>query len=132
MTRTSEMIQSNYLKKEDVGEDGTVVTVRSFELVNVAPKGEPREEKWTMTFDEFDKPMVLNSTNIKLAEKALGSDETDDWIGKKLVIYNDPNVSFGKELVGGIRIRAHRKAAAPREVPARNREPDSDPRYKDE
>jgi hypothetical protein len=134
MTRTSEMIQSNYLKKEDVGEDGTIVTVRSFERVNVAQKGEAPDEKWTMQFDEFEKPMVLNSTNIKLAEKALGSDETDDWIGKKLIVYNDPNVSFGKELVGGIRIKAYRKAAPPRELPTKQRqsEADDDARFGDD
>ncbi len=134
MTRTSEMIQSNYLKKEDVGEDGTIVTVRSFERVNVAQKGEAPDEKWTMQFDEFEKPMVLNSTNIKLAEKALGSDETDDWIGKKIIVYNDPNVSFGKELVGGIRIKAYRKAAPPRELAARKTvaPEDDDARFGDE
>ena len=132
MPRTSEMIESKYLKKEDVGEDGTVVTVASFEKVNVAIQGDPAEYRWTMRFEEFDKPMVLNSTNIKLCEKALGSDDTDHWIGKKIVVFNDPNVSFGKELVGGIRVRAHRRAAAPREIPARGREPDADPRYRDE
>jgi hypothetical protein len=132
MPKTSEMMQSNYLKKEDVGEDGTIVTIRDFQQVNVAAKGEPEEVKWTMTFDEFEKPLVLNSTNIKLAENALGSDDTDDWIGKKIIVYSEPNISFGGKLVGGIRIKAHRKAAPPREIPARGREPDQDPRYKDE
>lgn len=113
--KTHEMIESKYLKKEDVGEDGTIVTVSNFERVNVAAKGDMPEMRWTIQFEEFDKPMVLNSTNIKLAEKACGSDDTDDWIGKKLIVYNDPSISFGKEIVGGIRIKAYRKAGAPRQ-----------------
>lgn len=119
MPRTSEMIESKYLKKEEVGEDGTIVTIAAFEKVNVALEDAPAEWKWTMSFREFDKPMVLNSTNINLCEKALGSDNTDDWIGKKVIVYNEPNISFGGKLVGGIRIRAHRQASAPREIPAR-------------
>src|SRR6266446_1255158 len=107
MPRTSEMIESKYLKKEDVGEDGVIVTISKFERVNVAIEGEPHEYKWTMYFDEFDKPMVLNSTNINLCEKALGSDNTDDWVGKKIIVYNEPNISFGNKLVGGIRVKAH-------------------------
>jgi len=114
--KTSTMIESKYLTKDDAGEDGTVVTIKAFERVNMAQEGKPAEHKWVMYFREFPKGMVMNGTNIQLAEKALGSDETDDWIGKKIIIYDDPNVSFGKELVGGIRIRAHRQAAPPRQV----------------
>ena len=116
MPKTSEMIESKYLKKEDVGEDGTVVTIVSVERVNVAKQDQKAEYKWTLLFEEFDKPMVLGPTNIRLAEKALGSDDTSDWQGKKIVVFNDPNITFGGEVTGGIRIRAHRKAAAPREI----------------
>ena len=129
MPRTSEMIESNFLKKEDVGEDGTIVTVADVGKTNVARKDEEPEYRWTMTFWEFAKPMVLNSTNIKLAEKALGSDDTDDWLNKKLILYNDPNVTFGKELVGGIRIKAYRKAGPPREVPPKAPIDESDPPF---
>jgi hypothetical protein len=114
------MIESKYLKKEDVGEEGTIVTIASFERVNVAMENEPPEYKWTMRFEEFDKPMVLNSTNINLCEQIFDSDNTDDWQGKKIIVYNEPNISFGNKLVGGIRIRAHRKAAPPREMAGRS------------
>jgi hypothetical protein len=114
--KTHEMIQSNYLKKEDVGEDGTIVTISGFDKVNVARADEPEDWKFTMSFGEFEKPMVLNATNIQLCEKALGSDDTDDWIGKQIIVYNEPNISFGNKLVGGIRVKAYRKAGAPRQV----------------
>jgi len=117
--KTSDMMESKFLRKDDVGEDGTIVTVGRIDRVNVAMQGDPPEYRWTMQFDEFDKPMVLNSTNIKLAEKIFASDDTDEWIGKKLIAYNDPNITFGKDIVGGIRLKAYRKAAPPREMPGK-------------
>jgi len=43
--------------------------------------------------------------------KACGSEDTDDWIGKQVIVFVDENVSFGGELVGGLRIRKHKVAA---------------------
>jgi hypothetical protein len=36
----------------------------------------------------------------------MGSDNTDDWIGKQIVLFVDPSVSFAGKIVGGIRLRA--------------------------
>lgn len=119
MPRTGEMIESNYLKKEDFDEDGTIVTVRKFERKNVAKETDLPEFKWIMYFKEYDKGIVLNSTNIQLAEAAFGSDNTDDWEGKEIIIYVDPNVSYQGKLIGGLRLRAHRKAGPPKSATPR-------------
>ena len=100
--KTSELKQSKYLKKEDCGEDGILVTITSLKQENVAPDNKPEELKWVMSFREC-KPLVLNGTNSRLIEKALGSDETDDWMNKQIVLFNDENVTFGDEVVGGVR-----------------------------
>jgi hypothetical protein len=121
MANIKEMLPSNYLKQSDFPED-YVVTVRSIERKNIAMDGKPAEYKWLAKFAEFEKPMVLNSTNIQLMAKACGSDDTDDWAGKQVIVYVDENVSFGGELVGGLRIRKHKQSApaAPlRAAPAR-------------
>ena len=68
-------------------------------------QGQPPEMKWVVHFSEC-KPLVLNSTNGQLISNALSSPETDDWAGKQIVLYNDPNVSFGGKLTGGVRARA--------------------------
>jgi hypothetical protein len=122
MPKVSEMIESKFLKKEDVnGETGILVTISGCFEINVAlPSAEP-VMKWGLSFEELDKPMVLNSTNINMCAKACGSENTDDWMGKKVVLYEDPNVSFGGKLVGGIRLRAQRKQTAP-VVPERKQE----------
>lgn len=114
MPKISEMMESKFLKKEDVnGQSGILVTIAHLAQANVAMQGADPEMKWTMFFEELDKPMVLNSTNIHLTANICGSDDTDDWTGKKVVLYEDPTVSFGGKLVGGIRIRAPRTQTAP-------------------
>jgi hypothetical protein len=106
MPRVSDMIDSKYLKQADVP-DPVIVTVQKIGKINIAKEGDPPEDKWAVRFKEFNKPMLLNSTNIKLLEKACGSDDTDDWPGKEVVLYTDESVSFGGQVVGGLRIRKH-------------------------
>ena len=104
MPNINQMIESKYLKQSDV--DGEVeVTIVKIGQINVAREDEQEELKWAARFEEFKKPMVLNSTNLQLLAKACGSEESDDWIGKKVTVYADPNVSFGGKLVGGLRIK---------------------------
>lgn len=107
--RTSDMIDSKYLKQGDVP-DPVIVTIGKLGRINIAKEGDPPEEKWAMRFKEFPKPMLLNATNIKLLEKACGSDDTDDWIGKEVILYNDENVTYGGQIVGGLRIRKQQAA----------------------
>lgn len=118
MPRTSEMVQSKYLKTADVP-DPVIVTVTKVGRVNMAKEDAAPEYKWAIRFKEFDKPMVLNSTNIKIAEKVFGSDDTDEWADKEIVLFTDENVTFGGELVGGLRFKGKEKEpvkAAPRKA----------------
>lgn len=116
--------KSKYLKTQDVPEP-VLVTIKDIELANVAKEGERRDERPVVTFREMEKPMVFNATNLKRAAKALGSEETDDWLGKKLVLYTDEDVEYAGEIVGGLRVRAQKK---PQTEPV----DDPDPRFKDE
>jgi len=107
--RIGEMKESKYLKKEDAG-TGKLVTIISLEQQNVAMEDQSPDMKWIIHFKEFTKGMVLNWTNIQLLSKAVGSEETEDWIDRQVVVYEDPNVGYGGKIVGGIRIREVRKA----------------------
>jgi len=113
MAKIGEMIESKYLKQSDV-EDDIVVTVEKVGKSNVARKDDDPEYKWLIRFAEFAKPMVLNATNIKRLAKACDSEDTDDWIGKQVVLFVDPDVEFAGNVVGGLRIRAHKEP--PRQV----------------
>ena len=127
----SHLKQSKYLTRADAGA-GILVTIKEIFQDNVAKEGAPEEMKWCMSFNEVEKPMVLNSTNGQAVAAITGSEETDDWIGRKVVLYDDPNVSFGGKLVGGIRIRAPRGqaakaiAAAPKPAPVAQPEASDD------
>ena len=126
--KTSEMIPSKYLKQSDIP-DPVIVTIRGLKQVNVAQDDQPEEIKWAIKFDEFEKPMILNSTNIHVAAKVLRAEDTDDWIGKEIVLYNDESVSYGGKTTGGLRFRGQDKVPirAPARVPGEDREEDKIP-----
>jgi hypothetical protein len=113
-THISQLKQSKFLTRADVGK-GALVTIREIIQENVAMEGSEPDMKFCLVFDEKEKPMVLNSTNGQIIAAITGSEDTDDWTGKKIVLYDDPTVSFGGKLVGGIRCRAPRPPAG---VPA--------------
>lgn len=110
--RASEMIESKYLKQSDI-EGEVIVTIKKIGQGNVAQDDQPEELKWMIMFTEFKKPMVLNSTNIQLLERICG-EETDEWPGQEVIVYVDPNVSFGGKVTGGLRIKSAKPAAAPK------------------
>lgn len=107
----NELIPSKYLKQSDVPEE-TLVTVQGLKKVNVAREDDDPDYKFVIKFAEFEKPMVLNSTNIKRLGKALG-DETDGWKGGQVMLYVDPDIEFGGNIVGGLRIRAAKAPSKP-------------------
>lgn len=118
----AQLKNSQFLKKEDVGA-GLLVTIKDCTQENVALPGAPEELKWALHFNELEKPLILNQTNGGIIQSILGSAESDDWIGKKIVLYTDPNVSFGGKITGGIRVRAPRNQPAPAKAAARPQAP---------
>jgi len=109
----SALKQSNFLTRAEVGK-GVLLTIRQITQENVAKQGAPEELRWCLHFDEVEKPMVLNSTNGQIIAGITKSEDTDTWPGQKIVAYDDPNVSFGGKLVGGIRVRAPKNQPAPK------------------
>lgn len=111
---------SKYLTKEDV-DPRKLVTIRKFAMETIEGRGKS-EDKWILYFAEFEKGMVLNPTNQKLMQMALGltpDSDTNDALGKKIVIWNDPSVQdLNGELVGGIRIRKANLNPAAQAAPA--------------
>jgi hypothetical protein len=110
--KITQMMGGKYLKKDDCIPD-LLLTIRGFEEENVAPDDKPREMKWVMYFEETDKGLVMNSTNLQLAAIALNSQDTDDWVGQKIVAFNDPAVQYAGKITGGVRLRPPRQAKKP-------------------
>ena len=121
----NDLKDSRFLTKHDVEPD-KLVTIKSYEKADVSMQSQPSKIKWTLSFEELDKSMVLNATNGQLMAMiardvyGVSIDVTEDedgslcptnqqfrnWIGKQVILYNDKTVSFGNEMTGGIRIKA--------------------------
>ena len=118
MPDISQMAESKFLKRADVGA-GKLLTIESVVQKNVAKQNEAPENKWCVSFLEVDKPLVLNRVNSELIAMITGERNSDNWGGFKIVAYDDPSISYGGKLVGGIRVRAPRGAAAQKPPPAK-------------
>jgi hypothetical protein len=91
----------SYLKQDDFDEPA-VLTISGAEGTRFEDED---KEKLVLYFDELDKGLVCNATNITLLISLTGSDDTDDWVGKQVTVYADKSIMFAGKKVGGLRIR---------------------------
>lgn len=111
----------NYLKAADL--NGKRVTV-TFEEITVEEMKGDGQKKLVAAFAGKDKKLIINRTNADTITDILGTDETEDWIGKSVVLFPS-KTSFQGKRVDCIRVDAVRRAAtAP---PARPVAPPSPP-----
>jgi hypothetical protein len=102
MPKISELKESRYLKKEDCPLN---LTISHLENENVG-LGDNEDIRWVMYFNETDKGLILNTTNGQIMAENFGSEEMNDWIGKKVDLYNDRNVTYAGKRVGGVRVKS--------------------------
>lgn len=112
---------SKFLGKNDVTEDGLVLTIRGFKYESIKTD-EGTEDKVVLHFVEDVKPFVLNRTNAQLLAVCTGARTAGEAKGKKIVVYLDPTVAYGGRVTGGLRIKkapsAPRAPAAAAPAPA--------------
>lgn len=95
----------NYLKADELkGKPDLTVTVKEVKVESVG-RGDSAEDKPVVYFKELEKGLCLNQVNAQAVAEALGSKEIESWTAKQVVLYVDPNVTFGGKRVGGIRVR---------------------------
>jgi hypothetical protein len=91
---------SKFLKKEDAPQP------KLFTVRDVIREKVGEDQKFIMYFEEEEKGLVLNKTNIVMASDTFGSDDSDNWVGRKIVLYTDPKVQdLNGNIVGGLRLR---------------------------
>lgn len=126
MPHIDQFSESRYLKRADVG-SGKLLTISECVQENVAKEGAKPEMKWVLHFADEEKGMVCNPTNAQLIAMVSGINNSDDWEGVKIVLYDDPSISFGGKLVGGIRVRAPKGSKPrPQAQPAQAQEEEED------
>lgn len=94
---------SRFLKAADFPEPKLMVIEHVAE--ESVGMGDVKETKPVVYFVDTAPGIVCGPTVIGQLIEALGSDETDDWIGCPIVVYNDPSIQFQGRKVGGIRFR---------------------------
>jgi hypothetical protein len=119
-----------YLKSTELTEAGENFVITGVtEEVLPNRDGTPGDTRFILALDGA-KPLVLNKINIRRLVAAFNSNESDEWISKTIQLYLDPDVEFGGEVVGGIRLRAvpvkKRRPKTPKAVPVAADETDED------
>lgn len=100
--KLNEAYPSKYLTAEDLDGRDITVTIEDVTLENMG-QGQKKENKLMITMVGKKKAFICNKTNANTIAKILGSDDTDDWIGKKIII-GPREVEFQGEMVMSIRV----------------------------
>lgn len=83
---------SEYLKAADL----TKATVFTIASVTIETLGE--DKKPVLHFKGTDKALALNKTNAAIICEVLGTEETEDWVGKRISIYPTKTEYQGKRV----------------------------------
>lgn len=70
--------------------------------------GAPPERVPLMHLREFDRPMVLNSTNGQLISMMYGTPDTREWEGKRIILMRGMTTNKQGQPCYGIRVKPHR------------------------
>jgi hypothetical protein len=108
------------LKQRDI-QAPYVAIIADVRLETLTDRRGNQDEQYVVYFTT-GKPMKFNVINRSIVVAAYGK-QREDWIGKPIEIYVDPNVYMGAERTGGIRVsiptdNSHRHAAAPASPPS--------------
>jgi hypothetical protein len=100
---------SKYIKVEDLQGRRVTATIDSVTVEEIG-QGDDKDTKPVVYFFGKEKGLALNRTNAATLTDILGTDETDDWHGKRIVLYPDKTMFQGKRVAC---IRVAEAPAAP-------------------
>lgn len=106
MPKVSDVFQSNFLQADvDVPdlEDGGIVLRISNGEIETFKNNNKEEIKIVLSFHGTDKRLVVNKTNANTLTDLFKSDDTDDWIDKRVKLYSK-DVEYQGKMVRGIRV----------------------------
>lgn len=102
--KANELCPSPNLQALDIGTelgDSVNVTIKGFDKSEV---GKEKQIRSRLFVEEFDRPLVINRTNVKALIDLYGND-TADWIGQQFNLYVS-ETSFQGDTVRCLRVRA--------------------------
>ena len=100
-----EFVGGTYIKKDDVVDGPLRFTIHGVSKATFeARNGRPESTVLQLEFDDEKKFSLGTKINVKILIGAFGR-KTEAWIGREVELFFDPNVAFGGNLVGGVRVR---------------------------
>jgi len=84
-----------------------------------------------ITFDEIEQQLTLNKGNYLMVKENTGTRETDEWVGKKIVLYGTRDLNPKGEMVDVVRIRPPEREVK-RVVPGKKQYDERNPPPSDE
>lgn len=111
--KTNDVYAGNFLKADSLkGDGGNYNTMRLTIHGARMHKFDDGTEQIVIGFKEDGRELGLNKTNAAAIEEITGSNDTDDWEGKRVEIYVDKNVMYAGKKIPAIRVRALDSAPA--------------------
>lgn len=106
--KLSDMFPRKYANGEDLGGKATTLTIATVRTEKMRPQaGAPEVEKFVAYFQGAAKGVILSRTLAYQIADITGSEDTADWISKKVTLYPQPMRVAGKDRIA---IRARKPA----------------------
>jgi len=98
--KLDEMFPSRYVRGNDLQGRAVTVTIARVQTESMRPNPKsPELQKFVLYTVEGKKGVVLSKTLASQISQVLGSDESDDWLGKKVRLYPEPMTVAGVQRV---------------------------------
>ena len=102
------MFPRKFANGADLNGQSVSVTVKSMAVEKLNPTpGQPPADRFVLYFSETVKGVILSRTLAEQIASILQSDDTDQWVGKKVTLYPQPLTVAGKSRIA---IRAKKPA----------------------
>ena len=100
MAKIDALFPSKYIKAADLNGSEITLTMAAVQQEDVG-EGEPQP---VLYFNDAQKGLVLNRTNADSIVRITGSDETDDWAGHRIALF-ESTTQFRGKTVACVRVK---------------------------
>lgn len=97
-------LDSDVIRYVDLQDKEYTLKIVKVEKGKITGSGGKKSGKAMIWFEGREKPLGAGTTILKTIASLYGN-ETKEWLNKLITIFPDPNVSFGGEKCGGVRVR---------------------------
>ena len=104
MTHWKAFTESAVIRFADIGTRSATVRIVRVEAGEIIGAGAKTSKRPMIYIEGKAKPIAGNASICKAIQGMYGP-VVEDWAGKLITIYGDPDVMFGGERVGGIRVK---------------------------